>query len=230
MDRSGRIKVAIVDEQRLFTDCLGLVLDRRNYSHCVVPVPEGCGQTNRLLARLLAVRPDVLLLNAELGQVCDGGALIAPMTRAGVAVVVITESASEAQWGWCLERGARLVLSKNESMASVLSVVRRVSQDQPVLERSERDRLIGISRQQDMTRRDAQERLQKLSPQEAEILRHLMSGRTVREIAVVRVVSEATVRTQVKAILAKLNLQSQLAAVAAAHLGGWGVRPLPIAG
>jgi DNA-binding NarL/FixJ family response regulator len=35
------------------------------------------------------------------------------------------------------------------------------------------------------------------------------------------VVSEATVRTQVKAILAKLQVTSQLAAVGLAHKVGW---------
>jgi two-component system nitrate/nitrite response regulator NarL len=230
MDRSGRIKVAIVDQHLLFTECLGLALERRNYSHCVVPVPAGLGQTDRVLARLLAVHPDVLLVNADRGQLCEGGALITPMVRAGVAVVVVTETADEAQWGWCLEHGARVVLPKNASLASVVSAVRRVSQDQMVLERPERERLIAVSRRQALRRRDARQRLQELSPQEGEILRHLMSGRTVREIAVVRVVSEATVRTQVKAILAKLNLQSQIAAVAAAHHAGWGEQQLPIAG
>jgi DNA-binding NarL/FixJ family response regulator len=172
----------------------------------------------------------VLLVNADLGAHCDGAALIAPMVRAGVAVVVFTEAADEPEWGRCLEQGARTVLPKDASVASVVSVVRRVSQGHQVMERSERERLIGLHRRQEATRRDARMRLQELSPQEGEILRHLMSGRTVREIAIIRVVSEATVRSQVKAILAKLQLSSQLAAVATAHRGGWGPRPLPVAG
>ncbi len=53
-----------------------------------------------------------------------------------------------------------------------------------------------------------------------------MQGRTVREIANLSVVSEATVRTQVKSILAKLEVSSQLAAVGLAHSIGWrGPRP-----
>lgn len=48
-----------------------------------------------------------------------------------------------------------------------------------------------------------------------------MRGAQVREIARESVVSEATVRTQVKAILAKLELSSQLAAVGAAYRVGW---------
>ena len=48
-----------------------------------------------------------------------------------------------------------------------------------------------------------------------------MKGRTVREIATLGVVSEATVRTQVKSVLAKLEVTSQLAAVGLAHQAGW---------
>ena len=66
-----------------------------------------------------------------------------------------------------------------------------------------------------------QGRLDQLTVREREVLAHLMRGRTVREIATVGVVSEATVRTQVKAILAKLDVTSQIAAVGLAHQVGW---------
>ncbi len=49
----------------------------------------------------------------------------------------------------------------------------------------------------------------------------LMEGRTVREISRSSVVSEATVRTQVKSILNKLEVSSQLAAVGMANQIGW---------
>ena len=56
---------------------------------------------------------------------------------------------------------------------------------------------------------------------EREVLAQLMRGTTVRDIARDSVVSEATVRTQVKSILAKLKVASQLAAVGLAHDIGW---------
>jgi DNA-binding NarL/FixJ family response regulator len=75
---------------------------------------------------------------------------------------------------------------------------------------TERSHLVGM-----------QGRLDQLTVREREVLAHLMRGRTVREIATVGVVSEATVRTQVKAILAKLDVSSQIAAVGLAHQVGW---------
>ena len=49
----------------------------------------------------------------------------------------------------------------------------------------------------------------------------LARGRSVREIADEWVVSEATVRTHVRSVLAKLEVRSQLAAVAMAIRTGW---------
>ena len=48
-----------------------------------------------------------------------------------------------------------------------------------------------------------------------------MEGRQVRQIAELSVVSEATVRTQVKSILSKLGVSSQLAAVGMAQAARW---------
>ena len=64
-------------------------------------------------------------------------------------------------------------------------------------------------------------RLDLLTVRESEVLGHLTHGRTVRDIATLLVVSEATVRTQVKSILAKLEVSSQLAAVALARQLDW---------
>ena len=58
-------------------------------------------------------------------------------------------------------------------------------------------------------------RLQTLTGREEEILQKLHEGFAVRSIAELSEVTEATVRSQVKAILKKLDVNSQMAAVAA---------------
>jgi two-component system, NarL family, nitrate/nitrite response regulator NarL len=56
---------------------------------------------------------------------------------------------------------------------------------------------------------------------EAEVLRGLIEGRSVDELAQEAFVSIATVRSQVRAILRKLGVTSQLAAVGLARRAGW---------
>ena len=62
-----------------------------------------------------------------------------------------------------------------------------------------------------------------LSRRESEVLCLLMEGHSVAKIAESSFVSVGTVRTQVKAILRKLGVSSQAAAVALAYRSGWPV-------
>jgi DNA-binding NarL/FixJ family response regulator len=60
-----------------------------------------------------------------------------------------------------------------------------------------------------------------LTPREREVLSGLVDGRRAAEIAADSYVSVTTVRNQVQSILAKLDVHSQLEAVAAARKHGW---------
>ena len=62
-----------------------------------------------------------------------------------------------------------------------------------------------------------------LTQREREVLTELTRGKSVDCIANEWVVSEATVRTQVRGVLTKLDVRSQLAAVAKARSAGWTV-------
>jgi DNA-binding NarL/FixJ family response regulator len=60
-----------------------------------------------------------------------------------------------------------------------------------------------------------------LTPRESAVLAMLMEGQSVARISAACYVSEATVRTQVQAVLQKLGVNSQLEAVALATRAGW---------
>ena len=68
---------------------------------------------------------------------------------------------------------------------------------------------------------DSRSALERLTGREREVLSGLMSGLRPAEIAQRDFVSVTTVRNQVQAILTKLNVHSQLEAVALAHRLGW---------
>lgn len=78
-----------------------------------------------------------------------------------------------------------------------------------------RGELIGSWRRQLRDRDELLGRVHSLTPRERQVLQELHQGVGVRCIAEDFHVSEATVRTQVKTILRKLNVSSQIAAVAA---------------
>jgi DNA-binding CsgD family transcriptional regulator len=60
-----------------------------------------------------------------------------------------------------------------------------------------------------------------LTKREAIILGHLVGAKSAEEIAASEFVSLATVRSQIQAVLRKLGVNSQLAAVALANERGW---------
>jgi DNA-binding NarL/FixJ family response regulator len=115
------------------------------------------------------------------------------------------------------------VLSKSQPLHDILATVQRLQHGEPVLGTAERDALIEEWRRHESRHGEVRERINQLTAREREVLGHLMRGHPVREIAAHGVVSEATVRTQVKSILSKLEVSSQLAAVGLAHSVGWQV-------
>ena len=216
----SKLKVLIVEDHTLFAESLELALNLEGYDVQRIPIPE-TGGAQAVLAAVVRQRPRIVLLDLDLGGVGDGVRLITPMVKAGANVVVVTASNDRARWGESLRYGARKVLSKSQPLNEILSTVRRINQGFPVIDRTEREALISLWHEQGLERVALQRRLALLTPREEAVLGELMHGRTVRDIASASFVSEATVRTQVKAILSKLEVSSQLAAVGLANTAGW---------
>jgi DNA-binding NarL/FixJ family response regulator len=214
-------RVAIVEDHLLFAEALEVALSLQGHDVHRVPVTDGSLSSGQLLAGLLRLRPRVVLLDLDLGPAGSGTRLVEPLTQSAVAVVVLTGSTDRARWGECIRNGARTVLPKTAPLNTILATIRLIGEGRPVLSREERDSLLTSFHEEKRTLQELRWRLETLTNREREILGHLMEGRAVREIARRSYVSEATVRTQVKSILAKLDVTSQLAAVGAAHASRW---------
>jgi two-component system, NarL family, nitrate/nitrite response regulator NarL len=219
--RRAAVRVAIVEDHTLFADSLDLALTMEHYDVRRVTVHEAGGSLASVLSAVLSTHPRIVLLDLDLGHLGDGSRLIAPLAKAGHNTVVVTASPNRARWGECVHLGARKVMSKAQPLNEILAVVRKLSRGFPVMDVTEREALLRLWREQRGEKQQARERLERLTRREREVLALLVEGRTVREIAQQGVVSEATVRTQVKSILAKLEVSSQLAAVGLAHHVGW---------
>ncbi len=221
----SKVRVLIVEDHALFAESLDLALTMEGYDVHRFPMTGQAAATAPLVSTALRLRPRVVLLDLDLGAFGDGVALIHPLARSGANVVVVTASTDRARWGECVRHGARRVIAKTEPLNEIMSVVRRIHQGQPVMDHNEREELLRIWHDTRSKQQDVRNRLTALTPRERAVLGQLMEGRQVREIARTRFVSEATVRTQVKSILAKLDVTSQLAAVGLARSVGW--RPPP---
>jgi len=215
------IRVLIVEDHVLFAESLELALSMEGYDVRRLGLPESGGSMSTLLSATIRAHPRVVLLDLDLGRFGDGAHLIGPMAGAGISVLVITSSTDRARWGECLRYGARKVMSKTQPLNDILAAVRRLNEGLPLMAPDEREELLQLWHRERLGQQVHRTRLERLTNREREVLGHLVCGRTVREIAKAEVVSEATVRTQVKSILNKLEVSSQLAAVGVAHRTNW---------
>ena len=214
-------RVVIVEDHHLFAGAMDVVLSAAGYDVRLVQLPDNPAAPGALVTSVSKQRPHVVLLDLDLGAFGDGVRVIDPISSTGAHVVVVTGSDDRARWGEAIAAGARTVLSKTQPVQDVIAAVRRITTGLPVIDREERAELLAEWSRYQLARKGMGSRLDQLSIRETEVLGHLMKGRAVRQIAERGAVSEATVRTQVKSILAKLEVSSQLAAVGMANEMGW---------
>lgn len=218
---SDTTKIVLVDDHALFAESLQIALDLEGYDVRRIELdPEG-GSTASIASAVLRLQPRLVLLDLDLGAYGSGVGLIRPLTEAGAAVVIMTGNTDRARWGECVAHGARSVVSKGSPLGEVLVAIRKMSSGRAMMSREERAELVECWRQQRSVQGEIRARLDHLTRREAEVLGLLMLGKPVTEIARERFVSESTVRTQVKSVLAKLQVSSQLTAVGLAHHANW---------
>ena len=214
-------RVALVEDHLLLAQSLCFALDAEGFDPVIVRIPPEVTHASALLDPVLDTGAAVTLLDLDLGHAGQALPLIGPLAAAGVCVCVVTGAADPTQWGECLANGAKAVLPKAAALEEIVNTVRETLAGRQVITETQRYELVQRWYRHQSGLQGARARLDRLSPREAQVLAALAEGRRVRQIAAEAFVSEATVRSQVKSILAKLGVSSQIAAVATANALGW---------
>ncbi len=166
--------------------------------------------------------PDVVLLDLELGPpVGNGVVLIEPLRALGARVLVVTGVIRRDRVAAAVEAGAVGYVLKSAPFDTLLATVVAVLAGRSVLGEADRFQLLSLLRSERAGARARRAPFDRLSPGEQAVLHALAEGHQVDDIAHDRLVSPATVRSQVRGILTKLGVSSQLAAVAVARSAGW---------
>jgi two-component system nitrate/nitrite response regulator NarL len=218
LDEDARdVTVLVVEDHALLAQTLVMAL---NAEGCPARVASlDCSAT--LVDQVLTLRPDVVLLDLDLGPLGDGVALVEPLTELGARVLVVSGTTDRMRLAETVELGAVGFLSKRAPFEELLATVLSVVAHQTVLTASERYtlmaelRLARASSSQDLAPFKA------LTPREAAVLESLAQGQRAEAIAAAAFLSAATVRSQIRGVLAKLGVNSQLEAVALAWRVGW---------
>jgi two-component system, NarL family, nitrate/nitrite response regulator NarL len=215
---SATATVLIVEDHALLADGLSVALERAGVQAEVATGPTA----DDIVAAAHRCQPDVVLLDLMLGD--DIGCsipLIAEFRSTGAEVLVLTGVTDCALLGSCLEAGALGLVSKTEAFDTVLEKVVRASRRQTTMHESERHEMLGTLRRLRAEERRRRAPFDRLTARERIVLGALMHGSSAEDIASSSFVSIATIRSQIRSILVKLGVHSQIAAVALAHRAHW---------
>jgi DNA-binding NarL/FixJ family response regulator len=208
--------ILVVDDHPLLAQGLSYALRAEGFDVHVT------GEPDRDLVTALAVvhRPVLALVDLQFDGAVRGLELVAPLS-VHVPVAVLTGIADLAILGACLDAGAIGVASKAEPFERFFERIQRTLRGEPLNSAREREEML---RAFEADRRAATQRwsaFDALSVREREVLELLACGLTADAIAARIFVSVATVRTHIQAVLRKLGVSSQLAAVARVRESGW---------
>jgi DNA-binding NarL/FixJ family response regulator len=214
------LRALLVEDHQLLAQSVSLALGMEGVA-CVVAGPEHMTTRDTLFALAVEARPDVVLLDLDLGDLGDGSRLVRPLVDLGCRVLVVSASQDQDQICRALENGAVGVVAKSLPFDRLLDTALAAARGEEVLSPADRSNLLAVGRAERSRRAAAVAPFERLSQKEAQVLSALTTGKSVASIADQCFVSEATVRSQVRGVLTKLGVSSQLEAVAQAHRSGW---------
>lgn len=208
--------VLIIDCHVLFAASLRIALAGKGL---VAEQLATIGGIPQILAQAGAVSPDLVLLDLRFGHTddgrrIDGVQLIGPLRAQGAAIVVITDGDSLPRIAAAVVAGAAGVVSKHGTLETLLDAIAAVTAGEAVMSVSVRQELLALHRDHQHREQRITQRLERLSPREREVLNLLARGHRIAAIAERFVVSPNTVRSQIRGILVKLDVNSQLEAAA----------------
>lgn len=207
-----KIRILLVDDHTIFRQALATLLQREPD----FDVEADCGSATEALLLLQTRRPDVMILDVDLGEQ-RGSDLLQAARRSGYIgpVVVLTAGALPGEEAVLLRNGVACVLRKDVSSHILSAAIRQAVRLRAT--GSVHDVQIPSPRKRDTTAIG-------LTKRESDVLRYLIEGCGNKEIAAELQSSESAVKGIVQQLFHKTgtSTRSQLVLVALEH---YRVRP-----
>ncbi|HSJ55154.1 MAG TPA: response regulator transcription factor [Anaerolineae bacterium] len=199
------IRVLVVDDHALVRKGIRALLAEI----ADVEVVGEAGDGAEAIAQARALHPDVVLMDLVMPRL-DGIEATRQLCAAGQgpAILVLTSFGGDDKVFPAIKAGALGYLLKDSDPAELLKAIRQVHRGEPSL-------APGVARKVLLEMRDPGQRpptSDPLTDREMEVLRLVATGLSNQEIAGRLVVTEATVRSHVSNVLAKLHLANRVQA------------------
>jgi DNA-binding NarL/FixJ family response regulator len=214
------IRVALVDDQELVRVGLAMVIDATDDIQIVMQAADGADA----VAKLAETRVDVVLMDVQMPGMngVEATRLVTARENAPKVIVLTTFDLDEYAFAG-LRAGASGFLLKDASADEVLHAIRAVHAGDAVLAPSTTRRMLDHLATARVAH-DASPLLNRLTARERDVLLEIARGHSNAETAQRLFLSEATVKTHVGHLLAKLEVRDRVQAVIFAYENGL-VRP-----
>jgi DNA-binding NarL/FixJ family response regulator len=215
---SAPLSVVIADDQTLVRSGFRLILNAAG-----IMVAAEAGNGKEAVAAVLKHRPDVVLMDIRMPEM-DGleatRRILASKPGSGCQVIILTTFDLDQYVYAALTAGASGFLLKDTSPEQLVAAVRTVRSGDALLAPSITRRLIERFAPHRADQIALHADLSVLTARELQVLRLLARGLSNAELAAELSLSEATVKTHVARILAKLQLRDRVQAVVLAYQTG----------
>lgn len=226
MPNTETIKVALVDDQLLVRSGFRMLINSQDDMEVIVEAGNG----REALAAPLMSQADVILMDVRMPEM-DGieatERLLDPEKKAadGPKIIVLTTFDMDEYALSAIQAGASGFLLKDAPPEELLESVRTVNRGDAVIAPSTTRRL--LDHMAPMLKKNAAQHdehliaaVESLTPREREVFGLIAAGLSNPEIAEKLFLSEATVKTHVGHILAKLEARDRVQAVVIAYQTG----------
>jgi DNA-binding NarL/FixJ family response regulator len=210
------IRVALVDDQELVRVGLAMVIDATDDIQIVMQAADGA----EAVAKLADTRVDVVLMDVQMPRMngVEATGLVTARENAPKVIVLTTFDLDEYAFAG-LRAGASGFLLKDASADEVLHAIRAVHAGDAVIAPSTTRRMLDHLANARVAR-DVSPLLKRLTPRERDVLLEIARGHSNAETAQRLFLSEATVKTHVGHLLAKLEVRDRVQAVIFAYENG----------
>ncbi|RSS64725.1 response regulator transcription factor [Streptomyces sp. WAC06614] len=208
------IKVLIADDEALVRTGLRMILQADPDIEVVAEACDG----DEALDRIRAHRPDVVLMDIRMPHL-DGLAATRQLSTWPDAprVLVLTTFDRDEYVHTALQSGAAGFLFKDTPPRELTAAVRTVAEGSAILAPRVTKHLIDHFTRGSAVRTEARRRLAALTPRELDVLAAVAEGRSNAEAARALHLSEATVKSHVSQIMAKLGATNRVQIAVLAH-------------
>jgi DNA-binding NarL/FixJ family response regulator len=217
---AGAVRVLVVDDQELVRAGFCVILEAADGISVVGEAASG----SEAVAAARSLAPDVVLMDIRMPGM-DGLEATRLITAgrdgaAGPKVVILTTFGLDDYVFEALRGGASGFLLKDAPRQDLIAAVRAAAAGDALLAPSVTRLLIETFARRPPALTPSPSRLASLTARERDILRLVARGYSNAEIAAELYVSEATVKTHVGHVLAKLGLRDRVQAVILAYEAG----------